>query len=143
MQVIGRMPFVMPSLTSSLLRELKIILYGIHTNVLFLKCRLATNMRDAKTHENFERVDKGYVLDAAHAAKVSDASQHQRLVYVSVSSVSCSLPTIMVSFALVNSSTADTIAVAGTGSPLKVRRSKQGRVFVLSALQSRNRARAC
>jgi hypothetical protein len=42
-------------------------------------------MRDAKTHENFEKVDKGYVLNAARAAKTSDASQRQRLVYVSVS----------------------------------------------------------
>jgi len=44
---------------------------------------LATNMRDAKTNENFEKVDKDYVLNAARAAKTSDASQRQRLVYVS------------------------------------------------------------
>ena len=42
-------------------------------------------MRDAKTHENFEKVDKDYVINAARAAKTSDASQRQRLVYVSVS----------------------------------------------------------
>ncbi|KAI9439482.1 hypothetical protein BJY52DRAFT_1322012 [Lactarius psammicola] len=46
---------------------------------------LATNMRDAKTYENFERVDKEYVLSAARAAKFEDSDKHtgQRLVYVS------------------------------------------------------------
>ncbi len=48
--------------------------------------RLATNMRDAKTHDDFERVDKEYVLSAARAAKLDDSDKHpgQRLVYVSV-----------------------------------------------------------
>lgn len=101
----------MPSLTSSLLREPKIIfLYGVHERwmLFYLKCRLATNMRDAKTNENFEKVDKGYVLDAARAAKVGDASQHQRLVYVSVS---------LFPLTIIVCSTADTIAVSGTVHP--------------------------
>ncbi|KAI0246572.1 hypothetical protein BJV78DRAFT_1286280 [Lactifluus subvellereus] len=40
---------------------------------------LATHMRHAKTCERFEKVDKDYVLNAARAAKTSDASQRQRL----------------------------------------------------------------
>ncbi|KAI0247833.1 hypothetical protein BJV78DRAFT_1285261 [Lactifluus subvellereus] len=35
------------------------------------------------TRKRFEKVDKDYVLNAARAAKTSDASQRQRLVYVS------------------------------------------------------------
>lgn len=51
-------------------------------DVVFIS--LATNMRDAKTRENFEKVDKEYVLSAARATKLDDDGHPgQRLVYVS------------------------------------------------------------
>ena len=46
--------------------------------------RLGTSRGQAGTPENFEKIDREYVLNAAKAAKLDD-SHPQRLVYVSVS----------------------------------------------------------
>ncbi|KAI0295632.1 hypothetical protein B0F90DRAFT_1749956 [Multifurca ochricompacta] len=50
-------------------------------DVIFIA--LGTNMHDAKTRENFKRVDMDYTLNVARYAKTEDASHHQRLIYVS------------------------------------------------------------
>ena len=46
--------------------------------------RLGTNRAAAGTPENFEKIDREYVLNAARAAK-TEGDHPQRLVYVSVS----------------------------------------------------------
>ncbi|KAB5594259.1 Oxidoreductase HTATIP2 [Ceratobasidium theobromae] len=44
---------------------------------------LGTTRKDAGSAENFEKIDRGFVINAAKAAKSTDSSHQQRLVYLS------------------------------------------------------------